>query len=182
VIIGETSSIRLRPLTTGIGRGCYYLVNIPCIFLASYMLNAEVSFPCSPRLLCPQIADKILHTGWKPRRKMRLCLGRHGILLLGPGLPLRPRDEGPLLPRDRHPVQPPRAGSQVEGYRHRRPGRRVRSFWNELAAAAVEVVNICCGRVERMSDRVQLRRSARTLLQSHTLKETFRCAPSPDIY
>ncbi|SPO06995.1 related to alpha-glucoside transport protein [Cephalotrichum gorgonifer] len=39
VIIGETSSIRLRPLTTGIGRGSYYLVNIPCIFLASYMLN-----------------------------------------------------------------------------------------------------------------------------------------------
>ncbi|KAM0724025.1 hypothetical protein Q7P37_001016 [Cladosporium fusiforme] len=39
VIISETSSIRLRPLTTGIGRGCYYAVNIPCIFLASYMLN-----------------------------------------------------------------------------------------------------------------------------------------------
>lgn len=39
VIIGETSSIRLRPLTTGVGRGCYYAVNIPCIYLASYMLN-----------------------------------------------------------------------------------------------------------------------------------------------
>ena len=39
VIIGETSSIRLRPLTTGVGRGAYYAVNIPCIFLASYMLN-----------------------------------------------------------------------------------------------------------------------------------------------
>ncbi|PTD06570.1 Alpha-glucosides permease MPH3 [Fusarium culmorum] len=39
VIIGETSSIRLRPLTTGVGRGCYYLVNIPCIFLSSWMLN-----------------------------------------------------------------------------------------------------------------------------------------------
>lgn len=42
VIIGETSAIRLRPLTTGIGRASYYIVNIPCIFLASYMLNAEV--------------------------------------------------------------------------------------------------------------------------------------------
>jgi SP family general alpha glucoside:H+ symporter-like MFS transporter len=42
-IIGETSSIRLRPLTTGIGRGAYYLVNIPCIFLASWMLNPDVS-------------------------------------------------------------------------------------------------------------------------------------------
>lgn len=42
VIIGETSAIRLRPLTTGVGRGCYYMVNIPCIFLSSYMLNPEV--------------------------------------------------------------------------------------------------------------------------------------------
>ncbi|CAE7196088.1 hypothetical protein CFE70_007716 [Pyrenophora teres f. teres 0-1] len=41
VIIGETSSIRLRPLTTGIGRASYYIVNIPCIFLASYMLNPK---------------------------------------------------------------------------------------------------------------------------------------------
>jgi len=39
VIIGETSSIRLRPLTTAVGRASYYIVNIPCIFLASYMLN-----------------------------------------------------------------------------------------------------------------------------------------------
>lgn len=42
VIIGETSAIRLRPLTTGIGRGSYYIVNIPCIFLGSYMLNPTV--------------------------------------------------------------------------------------------------------------------------------------------
>jgi SP family general alpha glucoside:H+ symporter-like MFS transporter len=41
VIIGETSSVRLRPLTTGIGRAAYYLCNIPCIFLASYMLNTD---------------------------------------------------------------------------------------------------------------------------------------------
>lgn len=39
VIIGETSAIRLRPLTTGMGRASYYIVEIPCIFLASYMLN-----------------------------------------------------------------------------------------------------------------------------------------------
>lgn len=43
VVIGETSSIRLRPLTTGVGRAAYYIVNIPCIFLASYMLNPDVS-------------------------------------------------------------------------------------------------------------------------------------------
>ena len=33
VIIGETSSIRLRPLTTGAGRAAYYIIEIPCIFL-----------------------------------------------------------------------------------------------------------------------------------------------------
>ncbi|KAK8202226.1 hypothetical protein M8818_005753 [Zalaria obscura] len=38
-IIGETSAIRLRPLTTGIGRASYYIIEIPCIFLGSYMLN-----------------------------------------------------------------------------------------------------------------------------------------------
>lgn len=35
-VIGETSSIRLRPLTTGVGRGCYYAINIPCIFRESH--------------------------------------------------------------------------------------------------------------------------------------------------
>ncbi|RWA10274.1 hypothetical protein EKO27_g4827 [Xylaria grammica] len=39
VIIGETSSIRLRPLTTGVGRASYYIVEIPLIFLSSYLLN-----------------------------------------------------------------------------------------------------------------------------------------------
>lgn len=41
VIIGETSAIRLRPLTTGMGRAVYYIVEFPCIFLASYMLNPK---------------------------------------------------------------------------------------------------------------------------------------------
>lgn len=43
VIIGETSAIRLRPLTTGMGRASYYIIEIPCIFLASWMLNPTVS-------------------------------------------------------------------------------------------------------------------------------------------
>lgn len=38
-VIAETSAIRLRPLTTGIGRATYYIIEIPCIFLGSYMLN-----------------------------------------------------------------------------------------------------------------------------------------------
>ena len=42
VIIGETSAIRLRPLTTGMGRASYYIIEIPCILLGSYMLNPTV--------------------------------------------------------------------------------------------------------------------------------------------
>ncbi|KAJ7069297.1 maltose porter [Mycena amicta] len=38
-IIAETSAVRLRPLTTGMGRASYYIIEIPCIFLASFMLN-----------------------------------------------------------------------------------------------------------------------------------------------
>lgn len=34
-IIGETSAIRLRPMTTGFGRAVYYIVEIPCIFRES---------------------------------------------------------------------------------------------------------------------------------------------------
>lgn len=37
VIIGETSAIRLRPLTTGIGRASYYIVEIPCIFCKLFL-------------------------------------------------------------------------------------------------------------------------------------------------
>jgi MFS transporter, SP family, general alpha glucoside:H+ symporter len=51
VIIGETSAIRLRPLTTGMGRASYYIVEIPCIFLASYMLNPTVSTHIHPPCL-----------------------------------------------------------------------------------------------------------------------------------
>lgn len=39
VIIGETSAIRLRPLTTGMGRATYYIVEIPCIFRKSTSLT-----------------------------------------------------------------------------------------------------------------------------------------------
>ncbi|KAH7355471.1 general substrate transporter [Pyrenochaeta sp. MPI-SDFR-AT-0127] len=38
-IIAETSSVRLRALSTGIGRAAYYVAEIPMIFLASQMLN-----------------------------------------------------------------------------------------------------------------------------------------------
>lgn len=40
-IIAETSSVRLRALSTGVGRAAYYVAEIPMIFLASKMLNTE---------------------------------------------------------------------------------------------------------------------------------------------
>ncbi|KAJ7059177.1 maltose permease [Mycena amicta] len=39
-IIAETSSVRLRALSTGVGRAAYYVAEIPMIYLASQMLNA----------------------------------------------------------------------------------------------------------------------------------------------
>jgi SP family general alpha glucoside:H+ symporter-like MFS transporter len=80
VIIGETSSIRLRPLTTGIGRGAYYVVNIPCIFLASYMLNTT-SVSHAPFANPGNIVTNT-SPGRQPRRQVRLRLGRNGLLLL----------------------------------------------------------------------------------------------------
>ncbi|KAJ5591657.1 uncharacterized protein N7459_002026 [Penicillium hispanicum] len=38
-IISETSSIRLRPLSTAVGRAAYYITEIPMIYLSSRMLN-----------------------------------------------------------------------------------------------------------------------------------------------
>ena len=38
-IIAETSSVRLRALSTGVGRAAYYVAEIPMIFLASWLLN-----------------------------------------------------------------------------------------------------------------------------------------------
>lgn len=38
-VIAETSSIRLRALSTGVGRAAYYVAEIPMIYLASQMLN-----------------------------------------------------------------------------------------------------------------------------------------------
>jgi len=38
-IIAETSSVRLRALSTGVGRAAYYVAEIPMIYLASRLLN-----------------------------------------------------------------------------------------------------------------------------------------------
>jgi hypothetical protein len=76
VIIGETSAIRLRPLSTGFSRGMYYVTNIPCIFLSSYMLNPTggnrkslVSFPMWSKIklnLVYQSAENAVSFGVEP--------------------------------------------------------------------------------------------------------------------
>jgi MFS transporter, SP family, general alpha glucoside:H+ symporter len=38
-VIAETSAVRLRALTTGVGRAAYYVAEIPMIYLASKLLN-----------------------------------------------------------------------------------------------------------------------------------------------
>lgn len=38
-IVAETSSVRLRALSTGVGRAAYYVAEIPMIYLSSRMLN-----------------------------------------------------------------------------------------------------------------------------------------------
>ena len=40
-IISETSSVRLRALSTGVGRAAYYVAEIPMIYLASQLLNTS---------------------------------------------------------------------------------------------------------------------------------------------
>lgn len=100
-IIGETSSIRLRPLTTGFGRGAYYIVNIPCIFLGSYMLNPTVRlFLLSHAPILQRKLLIFLFLGWKPRRQVRLRLGCYWLRLHGRGHLLPARDEGSILSRD----------------------------------------------------------------------------------
>lgn len=122
VIIGETSAIRLRPLTTGVGRGAYYAVNIPCIWLASYMLNPRVRSSAAYHVE-PQTLTKM--TGWKPRWQVRLCLGCDRLHLLCAGLLLPARDEGQVLPRNRHSLQAQGPCPQVDKDCRRHQRRRV---------------------------------------------------------
>lgn len=83
VIIGETSSIRLRPLTTGIGRASYYIVEIPLIFLSSWLLNPTVSIPS----LCVMTEQLLTgSTGRKPWRQVWLRLGWYRLVLLRCGI------------------------------------------------------------------------------------------------
>lgn len=131
VIIAETSAIRLRPLTTGLGRAAYYIVNIPCIFLSTYMLNSTVRFPFfSPKLPKPcnkdpsPLTNKLI-IGCEPWWQVRLRLGCHRFRLLRRRILLLAGDEGSVCARDRHPVQASCSSSPVEEDRHRHQRRRI---------------------------------------------------------
>lgn len=50
-IIAETSSIRLRPLTTGIGRASYYIIEIPCIFRECHCATLRMKLTRNSRLV-----------------------------------------------------------------------------------------------------------------------------------
>lgn len=85
VIIGETSALRLRPLTTGTGRAAYYIMEIPCIFLASYMLNPTGGD--RKWFLSSSHRSLLIRLSW---RQVRLCLGSNLTHLLRDSLLLRP--------------------------------------------------------------------------------------------
>ena len=78
-IIGETSPLRLRPLTTGMGRATYYIVEIPCIFrksMKTFILMALTNSNNS-RLVHAQSPQR------QPRRQVRIRLGRNRFHLSG---------------------------------------------------------------------------------------------------
>lgn len=79
VIIGETSAIRLRPLTTGFGRAMYYIVEFPCIFMASYMLNPQYGNRKSHPQLYPSLALTVANL---VRGKCGYVWGATGFLCL----------------------------------------------------------------------------------------------------
>lgn len=83
-IIAETSSVRLRALSTGIGRGAYYLFEIPLIFCKPFV---PVLNTCIVTNQNSGLAD--VEPNWlESRRKVWLrlgwnclCLFRHCLLL-----------------------------------------------------------------------------------------------------
>lgn len=105
VIIGETSALRLRPLTTGTGRAAYYIMEIPCIFLASYMLNPTGG---NRKLNSQYNGILLMHTSW---RQMWLRLGRNFAHLFCHRLLPGSRNEEPFIQRNRHSVQASRSCS-----------------------------------------------------------------------
>ena len=179
VIIGETSSIRLRPLTTGVGRACYYMVNIPCIMASSFMLNPTVrsTLPLCPSLSLAMRAIPDNDVARKPGWQVRLYLGRHWLYLLRHVVLLYSRDEGQVVPRDRHHVQPQDPGSPVEEDGYRCAGRRLgvaavrRAPWLEILRLRPEKSSICLGGCIHISRWMNSPSSDLTIYDPHFLQE-----------
>ncbi len=62
VIIGETSALRLRPLTTGTGRAVYYIVEFPCIFRKSCAVESALG----KKLTSDSCFIHVEPSKWKP--------------------------------------------------------------------------------------------------------------------
>jgi len=104
-IIAETSSVRLRPLSTAVGRAAYYIAEIPCIYRKSsdnYRHDITVSLipliPLHSRLANAQ--PYRLELGWK----VRIHLGRYRRHLFHHRFLRLTRASRTFVPRDRYPV------------------------------------------------------------------------------
>lgn len=103
-IIAETSAVRLRALSTGVGRAAYYVAEIPMIY-REFAISAALNNSC---------ISAAEPDGVERRRQMRLRMGRYRHCMLHPRLLLPARDEAPKLPRDRHSLCPTRSRSKVQ--------------------------------------------------------------------
>lgn len=155
VIIGETSAIRLRPLTTGIGRAAYYIVEIPCIFLASYMLNPNGANRKFISATFAMIMANKLCSWWQ----VWLRLGCYSTRLSSHRLVGFARDEGTIIPRNRYHVQTKDPCAPMEEDKHRYQCRRV----NFDALLAVEEDDSSC-RLQPLSGSIDVKKSAAMLI------------------
>ncbi|KAL5366195.1 general substrate transporter [Aspergillus floccosus] len=73
-IISETSSVRLRALSTAVGRSAYYITEIPMIYLASRMLNTtgwNLAGKCGYVWGCTALVCWVSAYFWLPELKHR---------------------------------------------------------------------------------------------------------------
>ena len=124
-IIAETSSVRLRPLTTGFGRAIYYVANVPTIFRESGFQVVDWVPADSPLISLVSDAQSYwLAYGWQ----VWLCLVRNRHVVLHRGILRTARMPLQILQRARHLVQPSHSGSQVPVDDNRGVGRRVKTL------------------------------------------------------
>ena len=124
-IIAETSSVRLRPLSTAVGRAAYYIAEIPCIYRESLahldmMIKPLTSLtPLHSRLANAQ--PYRLELGWK----VRIYLGKYRRHLLHHRVLRLARASRTFVPRNRHSLQEEDLGEKVLQDRGRHARRRL---------------------------------------------------------